>query len=91
MLKHLNSLLVKAVSKYPVYNTVKKRNEVPDSLDSKIINDVKNVIKKKDIITLNYNVKNTYRAIGTQLSSYLTQNLNRLCYQTKIAYPTAFT
>ena len=72
----LNSLLVKAESKNPVYCTVKKRNEVPESLDKKIISDFldrrkKNKLKK---INLNYLVKNTDRAIGAKLSSYITNN-----------------
>ena len=54
----LNSLLVKAESKNPVYCTVKKRNEVPESLDKKIIRDFLTKKKKKlNKINLNSIIK----------------------------------
>ena len=71
----LNSLLVKAESKNPVYCTVKKRNEVPESLDKKIIRDFLTKKKKKlNKINLNYLIKNTDRSIGAKLSSFITNN-----------------
>ena len=67
-------MLVKAESKNPVYCTVKKRNEVPESLDKKIINDFldKRKNNKSGKINLNYSIKNTDRAIGAKLSSFIT-------------------
>ena len=69
----LNSLLVKAESQNPVYCTVKKRNEVPETLDKKIINDFLNKRKRNSSnkINLRYPVKNTNRAVGAKLSSYI--------------------
>ena len=71
----LNSLLVKAVSKNPVYNTVVKRNEVLDTLDANIIKDLKSNLHKKNTFSLKYNIKNTDRAVGARLSSFLISNL----------------
>ena len=72
----LNSLLVKAESKNPVYCTVKKRNEVPESLDKKIISDFLDRRKKNkpNKISLNYLIKNTDRSIGAKLSSFIINN-----------------
>jgi len=73
----LNSLLVKAVSKNPIYNTVVKRNEVLDTLDANIIKDIKNNLHKKNAFSLKYNIKNTDRAVGARLSSFLISNLKK--------------
>tara|TARA_Y100000590_G_scaffold168435_1_gene192642 strand:+ start:6227 stop:10738 length:4512 start_codon:yes stop_codon:yes gene_type:complete len=82
----LNSLLVKAESKNPVYCTVSKRNEVPESLDKKIISDFSNLREKdkKKQINLNYFVKNTDRAIGAKLSSFITKNKEKINKDLKI-------
>ena len=82
----LNSLLVKAVSKYPVYSTVKIRNEVPETLDKKIIIDVIKKQKQKKIkkINLEYFIKNTDRAIGAKLSSFITNNKSQFNQKEKI-------
>ncbi len=72
----LNSLLVKAESQNPIYCTINKRNEVPETLDKKIIDELilnKKIFKNK-IINLNYEVKNTDRAIGAKLSSKIVNN-----------------
>jgi len=53
------------------YSTSTLINEVPDSLDEKIYNDVKILFDKKDKIEKNYKIKNTNRAIGTRLSHYI--------------------
>ena len=70
----LNSLLVKAESNNPVYCTIKKRNEVPESLDKKIIKDYL-INRKKNKINLSYSIKNTDRAVGSKFSSYIINNL----------------
>ena len=72
----LNSLLVKAESKDPVYCAIKRRNEVPESLDKKLISDFiskrkRNKVKK---IHLSYLIKNTDRSVGAKLSSFITNN-----------------
>ena len=73
-------MLVKAESQNPVYCTVKKRNEVPESLDKKIISDFLSERKKNKSkkIKLNYSVKNTDRAIGAKLSSYIINNKEKI-------------
>ena len=81
----LNSLLVKAVSQYPVYSIVKTRNEVPESLDKKILNDITKKIKQKKInkISLEYSIKNTNRAIGTRLSSFINNTFKKYKWNNK--------
>ena len=52
-------------------------NKVPSTLDEKIYNDLKNVLGKKNIIELSYEVKNTHRAVGTRLSHYIYKKINK--------------
>ncbi|MDC3023668.1 glutamate synthase large subunit, partial [Pelagibacteraceae bacterium] len=47
-------------------------NKVSDSLDIKIIEDAKSFFETNQKIELNYNLKNTDRAIGTRLASEIT-------------------
>ena len=47
-------------------------NKVSDSLDLKIIEDAKSFFETDQKIELNYNIKNTDRAIGTRLASEIT-------------------
>ena len=47
-------------------------NKVSDSLDIKIIEDAKSFFETDQKIELNYNIKNTDRAIGTRLASEIT-------------------
>jgi len=49
----------------------KKVNKVPKTLDEKIYLDIKNKIENLEDINVNYEVKNTHRAIGTRLSHYI--------------------
>ena len=46
-------------------------NSVPPTLDEKIYKEIKNSISEKRKIEVDYNIKNTYRAVGTRLSHYL--------------------
>jgi glutamate synthase (NADPH) large chain len=46
-------------------------NKVPNSLDEKIYEDIKNLLDKKNNIEKTYEVKNINRAIGTRLSHYI--------------------
>ena len=46
-------------------------NKVPDTLDEKIYNEIENLLNKKSNINLNFEIKNTHRAVGTRLSHYL--------------------
>jgi glutamate synthase (NADPH) large chain len=49
------------------------RNEVPDSLDAQMIKDAAAVFSRGEKMQLTYSVRNTHRAVGTRLSSEITQ------------------
>ena len=51
------------------------RNEVAKSLDEKIIQDAKMLFSNNQKIQLSYNIKNTDRALGTRLSSEVTNKI----------------
>jgi glutamate synthase (NADPH/NADH) large chain len=53
------------------YSSSNLVNKVSPNLDEKIYEDMKDEINQKDIINLDYNVKNVDRAIGTRLSHYI--------------------
>ena len=46
-------------------------NKVPDTLDEKIYEEIKNLIGKKIKVERNYQIKNVHRAVGTRLSHYI--------------------
>ena len=48
------------------------RNEVPDSLDAQMIKDAAPVFARGEKMQLTYTVRNTHRAVGTRLSSAVT-------------------
>ena len=67
-----NPLLVQAdPGDNPRYCDEKIRNEVPHTLDKKIIKDVMPLIKSGQNVELNYNIKNTDRSVGAMLASSL--------------------
>ncbi len=49
------------------------RNEVPDSLDADMVRDAEHLFSRGEKMQLTYAVKNTHRAVGTRLSSEITQ------------------
>jgi glutamate synthase (NADPH/NADH) large chain len=49
----------------------KIRNEVPNTLDEKIIKDVISLVESGQNVDLNYNIKNTDRTVGARLASTL--------------------
>jgi glutamate synthase (NADPH/NADH) large chain len=53
--------------------TMTGRNEVPDTLDAQMIRDARPLFEEGEKMQLAYNVRNTYRAIGTRLSSMITR------------------
>ncbi|HZD25685.1 MAG TPA: glutamate synthase large subunit, partial [Alphaproteobacteria bacterium] len=53
--------------------TVEGRNEVPETLDARMIEDAKALFKDGEKIQLAYNVRNTHRAVGTKLSAKITR------------------
>src|SRR5882724_11996899 len=55
------------------YCTLEGRNEVPDTLDAQMITDAAPLFEAGEKMQLQYNIRNTYRAIGTRLSSHITK------------------
>ncbi len=67
-----NPLLVQAdPGDNPRYCLDKKRNEVPGTLDEKIINDVLPLLKNGQKVELSYTIQNTDRTVGARLASTL--------------------
>ena len=52
-------------------------NEVPSTLDEKIYKDIKDLINTNKKIEVNYEIKNTHRAVGTRLSHYIFKHKNK--------------
>jgi glutamate synthase (NADPH/NADH) large chain len=55
------------------YCTLQGRNEVPDTLDARMVTDAAALFQAGEKMQLQYNIRNTYRAIGTRLSSHITK------------------
>ena len=55
------------------YCTMQGRNEVPDTLDARMIADARPLFDEGEKMQLAYNVRNTHRAIGTRLSAMVTR------------------
>jgi glutamate synthase (NADPH/NADH) large chain len=70
----LNPLLSKAdAGNFPRFCTVDGRNEVPETLDAEMIEDAAPALEVGEKMQLQYNVRNTQRAIGAKLSSAITR------------------
>ena len=70
----LNPLLVQAdPGGHERYCTLVGRNEVPETLDAEMIADAKPLFDRREKMQLQYNIRNTHRAIGTKLSSRITR------------------
>jgi glutamate synthase (NADPH/NADH) large chain len=68
----LNPLLVQAdPGPHTRYSRLDHRNEVPDTLDAKIVVDAARMLEEGEKMQLAYNVRNTDRAIGTRTSSHI--------------------
>jgi len=68
----LNPLLVQTdPGENPRYCKNKGINSVPENLDEKIWNDIKDKFSVKNKSTFEYEIHNTSRAVGTRLSHYL--------------------
>jgi glutamate synthase (NADPH/NADH) large chain len=66
----LNPLLVKAdAGPHKPYCTQEGRNEVPETLDADMIRDAAALFERGEKMQLQYNIRNTHRAIGTKISS----------------------
>ena len=70
----LNPLLVQAdPGGHERYCTQAGRNEVPETLDAEMIADAAPLFERGEKMQLQYNIRNTHRAIGTKLSSRITR------------------
>ena len=70
----LNPLLVQAdPGDRAHYCTIEGRNEVPETLDAQMIEDARPALEGGEKMQLQYNVRNTQRAIGTKISSLITR------------------
>ncbi len=70
----LNPLLVKAdTGGFPSHFSLEGRNEVPETLDARIIEDAGPLFEAGEKMQLTYNVRNTDRAVGTKTSSTITR------------------
>ena len=70
----LNPLLVQAdPGEFPRYCVIEGRNEVPDTLDTRMLQDARAALDEREKMQLAYNVRNTHRAVGTRLSSEITR------------------
>jgi glutamate synthase (NADPH/NADH) large chain len=70
----LNPLLAQAdAGGHPRHCTTVGRNEVPDTLDAQMIKDARPLLDDGEKMQLQYNIQNTQRAIGTRISSLITQ------------------
>jgi len=70
----LNPLLTQADSGgFPRYCTLVGRNEVPESLDAQMIEDAQALFSDGEKMQLQYNIRNTQRAIGARLSALITR------------------
>jgi glutamate synthase (NADPH/NADH) large chain len=58
---------------HPRHFAIKGRNEVPDTLDARMIVDAKAALVDGEKMQLAYNVRNVHRAVGTRLSAHITR------------------
>jgi glutamate synthase (NADPH/NADH) large chain len=66
----LNPLLVQAdPGPHARYSTMAGRNEVPETLDAQMLSDAAAFFGRGEKMQLQYNIRNTHRAIGTKFSS----------------------
>jgi glutamate synthase (NADPH/NADH) large chain len=78
----LNPLLVKVdAGGLPSYCTLEGRNEVPETLDADMIRDAAALFERGEKMQLAYNIRNTHRAIGTKISSYITRKFGMASLQ----------
>jgi glutamate synthase (NADPH/NADH) large chain len=64
------TLLVQAdAGPHASYCTLEGRNEVPETLDAEMIRDADALFRHGEKMQLQYNIRNTHRAIGTKVSS----------------------
>ena len=74
----LNPLLVKTdPGENPRFCQKKGINPVPDTLDEKIWNEIKEIVDKNKKTECEFDVKNTHRAVGTRLSHHIYEKFGK--------------
>ena len=63
------------------YCTLTGRNEVPETLDAQMIADADPFFRHGEKMQLQYNIRNTQRAIGTRFSSQIVRRLGKAALQ----------
>ncbi|MFQ5972954.1 MAG: glutamate synthase large subunit, partial [Alphaproteobacteria bacterium] len=69
----LNPILVRADAGDYTARCVVDRNEVPETLDAQMIKDAEPLFRDGEKMQLAYGIRNTHRAIGAKISSYITR------------------
>jgi glutamate synthase (NADPH/NADH) large chain len=70
----LNPLLAQAdPGPHARHCTLVGRNEVPDTLDARMVQDARPMLEVGEKMQLAYNVRNVHRAVGTRLSAHITR------------------
>jgi len=78
----LNPILAQAdPGPYARYCTRTTRNEVPETLDAQMITDAAPFFNKGEKMQLQYNIRNTHRAIGTKFSSQIVAKYRKVKLQ----------
>ena len=77
----LNPLLVQADPGGHARYCTQGRNEVPETLDAEMIADAAPLFERGEKMQLQYNIRNTHRAIGTKLSSRITRQFGMATLQ----------
>lgn len=65
----LNALLIEATTDRPIQYNPRHRNDVPDTLDAQMLKDAEPFFERGEKMQLDYQVRNTQRAIGARASS----------------------
>jgi glutamate synthase (NADPH/NADH) large chain len=73
----LNPLLVRVDSPYPAYCTQLGRNEPPQSLDHQFIDEAPGFFERGEKRQLDFNVRNTDRAIGARASAHVVRRIGQ--------------
>jgi glutamate synthase (NADPH) large chain len=78
----LNPILAQAdPGPYARYCTREGRNEVPETLDAQMIADAGTFFNNGEKMQLQYNIRNTHRAIGTKFSSQIVAKFRKVKLQ----------
>ena len=74
----LNPLLVKCELESPLpEHSARKRNPVPDTLDTEVLQDALPLLQGGEKMQLDYAVRNTHRAVGTRVSSEVVRRFGK--------------